>query len=166
MKRRELILGTSCAVMAMGTGAVIAPMAAAGESPVPQMFYQILDATNSQRAAHKRRALRRNNALIYAAETYARRLAGSEHFSHQVGGSSLPERVERTGYKFHRLAENIGWAERPGSPIEIANWFVSAWMESPGHRRNLLDARLKEIGIGVARRGPRFFAVQVFGTRV
>ena len=156
MNRRGFIIGLS-------SGLIATPAIASVPSVDPAMLTQIYSGTNHVRASLSVGKLRLNGDLDRAANAYAQVLARSSKFSHRVGGTSLPQRVSRTGYSYRRLAENIGWAERRGSQTDIADWFVDAWMASPGHRRNMLDGRLSEIGVGVARRGRRFYAVQVFG---
>ena len=46
------------------------------------------------------------------------------------------------GYKWSRSAENIAAGQK--TPEEV----VQSWINSPGHRVNLLDPNLKEIGVG------------------
>jgi uncharacterized protein YkwD len=49
------------------------------------------------------------------------------------------------------LGENLAWGTGDvASPARI----VDAWMHSPGHRRNILDRRFREIGIGLAPGAP------------
>jgi uncharacterized protein YkwD len=63
------------------------------------------------------------------------------------------------GYRFHRAAENIA-AGQP-SPAAV----VAAWMGSSGHRANIVDCRLTELGVGVAVGGSyRVYWTQDFGT--
>jgi uncharacterized protein YkwD len=160
MHRRDFIFLSASSALLTAT-----PTFAAAPAVDPAMLKRIYAGTNHMRDSRSIRSLRWNNDLNEAANRYAAVLAKSSTFSHTVGGSRLPDRVSRTGYRYRRLAENIGWAERRGSQLDIADWFVSAWMDSPGHRRNMLDNRLHEIGVGVAMRGRRYFAVQVFGKR-
>jgi uncharacterized protein YkwD len=59
-------------------------------------------------------------------------------------GATFADRISGTGYAWSRAAENIavGFA----SPAEV----VHAWMNSPGHRANILNCELREVAVGVA----------------
>lgn len=58
-------------------------------------------------------------------------------------GSTMTSRVEAAGYSWSNLGENI--ARGQADPDAVMN----AWMNSPGHRANILNCAFKEIGIGV-----------------
>jgi hypothetical protein len=82
---------------------------------------------------------------MVAAQARAEDMAASGLFAHKgVDGSSPWRWVKDQGYSFSRAAENlaVNYAE--------ADAVVAGWLASPGHRANLLDGRLEEIGIGVA----------------
>ncbi len=158
MDRRRFVTGLACAISLPAF-----PVGASTSTIDPKMFDAIFAGTNGYRTTYSKGQLRYNKALARAATNYSAMLARSRKFSHTVGGTNLPQRVDRTGYDYHRLAENIGWAERRGTQVEIAHWFVKAWMESPSHRRNMLDGRLKEMGVGITKVNNRYYAVQVFG---
>jgi hypothetical protein len=65
------------------------------------------------------------------------------------------------------MAENIAWESKSGgfTTSELARALVDGWKKSPGHRKNMLDRDVEEIGVGVARskKTGRYDAVQVFG---
>ena len=67
------------------------------------------------------------------------------------GGTTVRDRVERTGYlrgvRRWSLGENIGWASRS---ISSPAGMVKAWMESPGHREIILTRAFREAGVGIA----------------
>jgi uncharacterized protein YkwD len=74
------------------------------------------------------------------------------YFDHQRrGGPSLSQRIRRSGYltraRSWSLGENIAWGE--GS-FASSQSIVTAWMESSGHRANILRRRYEHIGIGLA----------------
>jgi uncharacterized protein YkwD len=48
------------------------------------------------------------------------------------------------------------------SDRDLARAFHRTWMQSHGHKRNILDSRFTRIGVGVARRGNKFYSTQVF----
>jgi uncharacterized protein YkwD len=111
---------------------------------------------NTQRAAHGLRPLHPNRALRHSARRYARSLVAGRFFSHVApDGQTLQARVSRSGYVrgAHGWAygENLAWgAGVQATPARI----VAAWMRSPGHRANILSARWRHIGIGIAPGAP------------
>jgi uncharacterized protein YkwD len=79
------------------------------------------------------------------------------------------QRATAEGYPACRVAENIAYEYRSrGFESEaLSKVLVRDWMESRGHRRNLLDARLADTGVGIAQSEStkRWYAVQLFGAR-
>ena len=105
-----------------------------------------------------------NKRLGWAAQTMAETMLRTGEFSHSAGGTSLATRVRATGYRYRRISENLAWASRrSASDDQIARVLMDGWMKSAGHRRNILDSQVSDIGIGVAKRGFKTYAVQVFG---
>lgn len=107
---------------------------------------------NRERRKRGRPALRANRQLTIAAQEYSALMVRERFFGH-VGpdGSTLTTRIRQsTRYlartSSYRLGENLAWGSGGRStPRQI----VRAWMRSPGHRRNVLDRRFREIGVGV-----------------
>jgi uncharacterized protein YkwD len=111
---------------------------------------------NGERADHGLAPLRPNAKLAAAATAYARDLVDGSYFSHTGrDGSQLAERIKRSGYlprnSAWALGENLAWGTgglaTPGS-------IMQAWMNSPGHRENILNPHYREIGIGVVTGNP------------
>ena len=95
--------------------------------------------------------LRASSSLRAAAQRYAKRMARDDFFAH-VGpsGDTLRDRIRKTSYlsgaSRWSLGENIAYGGgRYATPAEI----VKSWMASPGHKRNILDAGYRDIGIGI-----------------
>ncbi len=73
-----------------------------------------------------------------------------DYFSHNTKGRNegACERLRRYGYRWRLCGENIAWGSgSKGSP----NSRFQAWMNSPGHRANILKRGFREVGIGAAR---------------
>ena len=113
-------------------------------SPTNQNFiYRVLELTNIERSKLGFSPLTFNTQLLNAAETHSQNMALQDFFSHTgKDGSSLGSRISATGYQFSAAAENI--AAGSSTPEQV----VSSWMNSSGHRANILNPNLKEIGIG------------------
>jgi uncharacterized protein YkwD len=100
---------------------------------------------NKQRKTHGRRALNPNRRLARAARRHARDMV-----------VSFVDRIMRQDYvdpgEGWTLGENLAWGSyQLATPKAI----VRSWMNSPGHRANILNPRFREIGIGVAMGAPQ-----------
>ena len=99
-------------------------------------------ALNQQRAANGLAPVRYNPRLSAAAESHARDMLSHGFISHTgSNGSSVGDRVRSVGYCWRNVAENIAW-QIPGEEN-----VVYRWMNSPGHRRNILHNRAQEFGV-------------------
>jgi hypothetical protein len=100
--------------------------------------------------------LRWDNALATAARAHASMMARRNALSHQFPGElDLSSRVIAAGGRFTTLAENIAMGS-------TAAGLHTQWMNSPPHRRNMLDAELNSLGVAVVERDGQLFAVQNF----
>jgi hypothetical protein len=98
--------------------------------------------------------------LALAARQHANEMARRGTISHQFPGEQdLAARVGEAGVHFSLVTENV--AEAPNSSI-----IEDLWMNSAGHRANLLDPKVDSIGISVVRAGGQFFAVEDFARTV
>jgi hypothetical protein len=87
-------------------------------------------------------------------------MAARASISHRYAGEpELAERAKRAGARFSVIAENV--AQAP-TAVRIHD----AWMASPGHRGNLLDPRVTDVGIRVVRRDGELYAVEDFSRAV
>ena len=66
------------------------------------------------------------------------------------------------GENIMEMAGTVQWGRLPFSPEQFAREAVEGWMESPGHRKNILNPRYDSSGIGVAMVGGQALATQVF----
>ena len=107
---------------------------------------------NKQRKRRGMRKLRNNKRLSRAAQVHAQDMVRRQFFSHDSpSGASVVDRIKRVGYlsstRAWSVGENIAWGSGSQStPKKI----VRAWMNSPGHRKNILTRKFREIGIGIA----------------
>lgn len=105
---------------------------------------QVVTLTNDQRAANGCRALRVDDRLVAAARAHSNDMVAKKFFSHTGSdGSDFVTRAVRAGYTA-ASGENIAWGYR--TPQEV----VTGWMNSPGHRANILNCSSVAIGVGVA----------------
>jgi uncharacterized protein YkwD len=121
---------------------------------------QVLDLVNRNRRRSGCGPLVLDRRLGLAAQAHAADMARQRYFAHDSrNGEDAGQRVRDEGYSWQRYGENI--ARGPGSSSAVVN----GWMRSPGHRRNILDCRLREMGLGLAYdRRHRPYWVQDFAT--
>lgn len=107
---------------------------------------------NQVRRQHHVSPLRKSGRLSKAARRHSRSMVAHRFFEH---GDYLG-RIRQTGYfngaHSWTAAENIAWGSgRYATPMSI----FKLWMNSAGHRANILNPRLREIGIGIHRGAPQ-----------
>lgn len=105
----------------------------------------ILDIANTHRARSGLPPLILNARLSQAAQVHAEDMATNGYFSHtSPDGSSFAERLAAAGYSSRSWGENIAYGY---SNAEAA---MTGWMNSSGHRANILSTGFKELGVGHA----------------
>lgn len=138
--------------------------AAPAMEPMQAAEMQIHDLVNKERVKAGVSPLAPNNALVLAARLHSQEMVRLDYFEHDspTPGNAKPwDRVERTGFKTSFVAENLFEAEGY-KPKEIAVKTVREWMQSPVHRKNLLDPRCQQQGIGMFWKGDRVVITEVF----
>jgi uncharacterized protein YkwD len=127
----------------------------------PTYAEQVLQATNALRAQAGCKPLSIAPALMQAAQGHSAEMATHDFVSHTgLDGSSPQQRAQATGY-----AGLAGW-ENVAAGYPTAAAVVSGWQASPGHRANMLNCDLKEVGIGMAENEASDYGVywtQAFG---
>lgn len=123
---------------------------------LPQVRRATLCLLNNERVERNRKRLRSNGALQTSAVEYARDMVRRDFFSHTApGGGSLLARIADTSYlkgaSRYAVGENLAWGT---GELATPRNRVRAWMKSPSHKRNILDRRFREIGIGIALGAP------------
>ncbi len=127
--------------------------------PSPKPAEQVLALVNQYRADNGLAPLTLNAKLSASAQDYAQVLSDWGTLSHTGPDGSTPgDRIAATGYSAMTWGENI--ADGYSSPDAV----MTGWMNSSGHRANILGASYKEIGIGVAGTEPLYW-VQDFGAQ-
>ncbi|MGH8870137.1 MAG: CAP domain-containing protein [Actinomycetes bacterium] len=116
--------------------------------------------TNAARTRQGCAPVRRDPALHRAARRHSADMASSAYFDHvSPDGLSFVDRARRAGYA-SPASENIAFGQ-PGPEAVVA-----AWLASPGHRANILDCEVTEVGVGLARAdedGGTPYWTQMFG---
>lgn len=144
-KRRAAVRATPAACQDTTTQPTAANVAAIRAS--------VLCLVNRERAARGLVALTGDARLATAAQRHAADMAARGYFAHTTpDGVDFTARIRAAGYRdWSKVAENLAWgAGVKATPASI----VQSWMDSPGHRANILDGTLRESGIGVVLAAP------------
>ncbi|GAA2411222.1 hypothetical protein GCM10010420_45130 [Streptomyces glaucosporus] len=121
---------------------------------------RVLGLVNAERAKAGCRPLTLDAKLTGAAQKYAETMGGRGVLSHTgPGGSTMASRINEAGYSWSALAENIARGQK--TPEQVMN----SWMNSPGHRANILNCAYQDIGIGMSEKPKGPWWVQNFGKR-
>ncbi|GAB3157964.1 hypothetical protein GCM10027290_60230 [Micromonospora sonneratiae] len=133
----------------------VAPAQPAGDTREEQ----VLSIVNSERAANGCGAVKINSKLATAARAHSADQAEHDKMTHTGSdGSSFSQRAERAGYS-NAISENVAAGYRTPAAV------MEGWMNSAGHRANILNCQAKAIGIGVvAAADGTLYWTQVFGS--
>lgn len=116
---------------------------------------EVVRLTNSARSQNGYAALVEDGALSEAAAVRAREIARS--FSHtRPSGGSFSSALSESGVSYLRAGENIASGQKSASEV------VNAWMNSPGHRANILNSSYSRIGSASVNVGGTLYWVQLF----
>jgi uncharacterized protein YkwD len=150
-------------------GQEIVPIHIANNASIQRSRQAVIDLMNNERKTYGLTMLHINEHLQTSAQAYAERMWNERFYGHTApDGGDLEERIEATGFfevdldncNCNRIdfaiGENI--AKGQTTPAEV----VKDWMNSPGHRKNILSKEFTSIGIGYY--GNRW--VQHFGTKI
>ena len=98
--------------------------------------------------------------LMIAARHHAAWMAINNKMSHYEGKIDLSYRVNLVGYSWSSIGENIAFGQETSEEV------MKDWMNSPGHRSNILSNSYTEIGVGVvkASNGQKYWCT-VFGNK-
>jgi uncharacterized protein YkwD len=119
---------------------------------LPLVRAAVLCLVNRTRAEHGLEPLRTNAPLEAAAEDHCAELVSADYFAHVAPDGETPvDRIKQAGYipgpeVGYVIGENLAWGTYTLSTPQA---IVAAWIASPGHLANILEARYTETGIGI-----------------
>jgi uncharacterized protein YkwD len=131
---------------------------------------RIFQLTNEARHKNGLPSLDWDGDLAVKARDKSDDMLQKQYFSHtNPEGKTLKDRFQEekpaTYRTISQIGENIYMGERLDYSTDIktqARLIVDGWMTSPGHRRNILDPRYTHLGVGVAAKGKKCYATQIF----
>ena len=121
----------------------------------------VIDLTNAERKKADLPPLKANPKLMAAARGHGENMAKQDKLDHVLDDKKPADRVKDAGYRYAAVGENVAWNQK--NPAQV----VEAWMNSEGHRANILKKEYEEIGVAVAKnaKGEPYW-VQVFGKQL
>lgn len=164
LKHSHLLATTALVVcLFAGAGIVDRYVTQSGSPYIAAVISAVLvDLANDDRELVELQQLRVNPKLVEAAQLKANDMAEKGYFAHQTpDGYDSWHWFELVGYDYTHAGENLAVDFSESADVE------KAWMQSPTHRDNILNANYTEIGIatakGVYKGRETVFAVQMFG---
>ena len=117
---------------------------------------ELFELLNHERVGDHLAELKWDDTLFKAARQHALLMLNLNILEHQLPGEpGLEERLTNVGARFTYIAENIAVGKDAAT-------IHNGWMHSPGHRANILSARVTAVGIAVVRGTAGLYAVQDF----
>lgn len=157
-----IIVATIMAVFAVLGASLIQPRSAETAATVPTCTggtislsdaeKRSLDLHNQTRASKGLSKFCIHPSLQAAARAHSKEMIDRDYFSHNsFNGESMANRLKRYGYtpqpnRYWTVGENIAYNTSTG--VTSANTAYNGWMNSTGHKANILNSKFKQIGIG------------------
>jgi uncharacterized protein YkwD len=117
-------------------------------APAAVQTHAIACLVNWARVQDRRGRLAQRPRLHLAAELKGQRVASCGQFSHTPCGAPVTSDVKAAGYRYARFGENLfagTWGKYSARDV------VNAWLQSPPHRANMLNARFRDLGAAPVR---------------
>ena len=116
---------------------------------------EVVRLVNAERAKEGLAALQMDSSLNSAAQVRAKEIVTS--FSHRrPNGSNCFTALSEAGIKYNGSGENIAYGQK--TPAEVVN----AWMNSAGHRANIMSSKFTKIGVGCHNSNGTYYWSQFF----
>lgn len=142
---------------------IITPPSQETGSFYEQVEQLIFNKVNEERAKAGVQALTYNPTMETYARIKSKDMGVRNYFDHvDPDGEMITAQMARDGVSYNAWGENIAYIGGVTDPVALANQFMTNWMNSPGHRANILSTNFTSIGIGVYKSGNKYYATQEF----
>ena len=123
----------------------------------------IYNKVNEERAKAGVPALTYNNTMQKYARIKSQDMGDNNYFSHEdLNGNLITTQMKKDGVSYKAWGENIAYIGGNISADALAERFMTNWMNSSGHRANILSTNFSSIGVGVYKIGNKVYATQEF----
>jgi len=126
---------------------------------------EIFTATNNERSKSGLQPLKRNSTANGYARSKSLEMLNLNYFDHNSPNNGYISVIaKKDGWKYSRIGENIYTMTGSSASSASGSAITNSWMNSEGHRANILNTGYTEIGIGVTYRNNKLYATQIFYT--
>lgn len=130
---------------------------------IAEIEQAIFQRVNQERAAVGLPALSYNTTMEHYARIKSKDMGDNGYFSHEdLQGKLITEQMKADGVSYRAWGENIAYIQGMSNNNALATKFMDNWMNSSGHRANILSTNFSSIGIGVYKIGNTYYATQEF----
>jgi uncharacterized protein YkwD len=130
---------------------------------IAQIEQAIFQRVNKERAANGLSPLSYNGTMEYYARYKSKDMGDKGYFDHNdLNGELITAKMKRDGITYNAWGENIAYIQGYYDNASLATKFMDNWMNSPGHRANILSSNFSSIGVGVYKVGNTYYATQEF----
>ncbi len=107
---------------------------------------QVFELVNKERVARGLGTLKYSTDVAYVARVKSQDMIDKKYFAHESPTYGSPfKMMEKFGLRFSAAGENIAYGQKTAAEV------MNAWMNSAGHRANILSQTYTTIGVGVAK---------------
>lgn len=137
--------------------------AASTDSFMAQVEQLIYNKVNEERSKNGVSTLSYNTIMEKYARIKSQDMGDNNYFDHKdLNGNLITAKMQNDGVTYSAWGENIAYISGISDANVLAEKFMTNWMNSQGHRDNILSTNFNSIGIGVYKIGNKVYATQEF----
>lgn len=135
----------------------------ASDKFIAEIEQAIFTRVNKERAAAGLTALQYNDTMEHYARLKSQDMGDRRYFDHRnPEGQLITSQMQADGVSYRSWGENIAYISGRSGNAALAEQFMNNWMNSSGHRANILSTNFTSIGVGVYKVGNTYYATQEF----
>ena len=139
------------------------PPAASESNYIAAIEQAIFQRVNQERTAAGLPALSYNTTMEKYARIKSKDMGDNGYFAHEdKQGNLITVKMKADGVSYRAWGENIAYIQGMNDNNALATKFMDNWMNSSGHRANMLSTNFSSIGVGVYKIGNTYYATQEF----
>ena len=140
-----------------------ATQASSSDSYIASVEQSIFQIVNQERAKAGLQALTYNTTMEKYARMKSKDMGDNNYFDHyDLSGNLMTAKMKADGVTYSSWGENIAYIGGSVDTSTLGTQFMTNWMNSPGHKANILSTNYSSIGVGVYKIGNKYYATQEF----
>ena len=137
--------------------------AAISDKFMAEVEQAIFNKVNEERTKAGVAPLTYNTTMEKYARIKSQDMGDNNYFSHtDLNGNNITTKMKADGVTYNAWGENIAYISGVTDPTALANQFMTNWMNSQGHKENILSTKFSSRGVGVYKIGNKVYATQEF----